>query len=58
MQEELQVPHQRRVGLLEAEVERHRQMYCKARRDHERCKVCHLLFFRWAFFYVVSSVYW
>ncbi|CBJ30404.1 conserved unknown protein [Ectocarpus siliculosus] len=38
VQEELQVPHQRRVGSLEAEVERHRQMFCKARRDHERCK--------------------
>lgn len=39
MQEELEVPQQRRVSLLEAEVEKHRQMFCKARRDHERCKV-------------------
>lgn len=23
-------------------MERHRQMFCRARRDHERCKVCHL----------------
>ncbi|CAM9547479.1 unnamed protein product, partial [Hapterophycus canaliculatus] len=38
VQEELEVPQQRRVALLEAEVERHRQMYCKARREHERCK--------------------
>ena len=39
VQEELEVPQQRRVALLEAEVEKHRQMFCKARRDHERCKV-------------------
>lgn len=39
VQEELEVPQQRRVALLEAEVERHRQMFCKARREHERCKV-------------------
>lgn len=39
MQEELEVPHQRRVALLEAEVEKHRHMFCKARREHERCKV-------------------
>lgn len=41
--EELEVPHQRRVALLEAEVEKHRQMFCKARRDHERCKVLFML---------------
>lgn len=39
VQEELEVPQQRRVALLEAEVEKHRQMFCKARREHERCKV-------------------
>lgn len=39
MQEELEVPHQRRVALLEAEVEKHRHVFCKARREHERCKV-------------------
>lgn len=33
------MPHQRRVALLEAEVEKHRHMFCKARREHERCKV-------------------
>eukprot|EP00904_Undaria_pinnatifida_P009883 jgi/Undpi1/6024/HiC_scaffold_2.g01298.m1 len=38
VQEELEVPQQRRVALLEAEVEKHRQMFCKARREHERCK--------------------
>eukprot|EP00903_Cladosiphon_okamuranus_P005510 g5490.t1 len=38
VQEELEVPHQRRVALLEAEVEKHRHMFCKARREHERCK--------------------
>ena len=39
VQEELEVPHQRRVALLEAEAEKHRQMFCKARREHERCRV-------------------
>lgn len=39
VQEELEVPHHRRVALLEAEVEQHRQMFCKARREHERCRV-------------------
>lgn len=39
VQEELEVPHHRRVALLEAEVEKHRHMFCKARREHERCKV-------------------
>lgn len=39
VQEELEVPHHRRVALLEAEVEKHRQMFCKARREHERCRV-------------------
>ncbi|CAM9789285.1 unnamed protein product [Pylaiella littoralis] len=38
VQEELEVPQQRRTSLLEAEVEKHRQMFCKARREHERCK--------------------
>ncbi|CAM9723282.1 unnamed protein product, partial [Ascophyllum nodosum] len=38
VQEELEVPHQRRVALLEAEAEKHRQMFCKARREHERCR--------------------
>lgn len=39
VQEELEVPQQRRVAMLESEVEKHRQMFCKARREHERCKV-------------------
>ncbi|CAM9159615.1 unnamed protein product [Laminaria digitata] len=38
VQEELEVPQQRRVAMLESEVEKHRQMFCKARREHERCK--------------------
>lgn len=39
VQEELEVPHQRRVGLLEAEVDKHRQMFFGVRREYERCKV-------------------
>lgn len=39
VQEELEVPHRRRVAALEAEVEKHRQLFFGIRREHERCKV-------------------
>lgn len=40
VQEELEVPHRKRVASLEVEVERHRQMLFGVRREYERCKVC------------------
>lgn len=39
VQEELEIPHQRRMAGLENEVERHRQRYFNVRREYERCKV-------------------
>lgn len=38
VQEGLEVPHQRRVVGLEAEVDKYRQMFFNVRREHERCK--------------------
>ncbi|CAM9127504.1 unnamed protein product [Choristocarpus tenellus] len=38
VQEELDVPHRRRLEALEAEVEKFRQMFFNVRREYERCK--------------------